>query len=219
MQKKLVLISPTSQRLVELFGLDNHKGDIAKRAVYNSLNVLVYGTKIMEYAKPFLQSFRPILKGENKKIALIICLNYNLYIEKVGEIFKMLLELEKVKKELKTKKPFLTANDIIDLILKIYPDSRQIFKFADRKLRNSLAHYSFFIHDNGILYFDESLFEIEEPTTKVIPYSEIIKASVLLNKFVFVLRHKAEEKLKPFKINQEEISKLRANVEDYFNKK
>jgi ribosomal protein S8 len=192
-------------------------GDLAKRMLHNLLNPLLCGTELMEFVEPKIQSVRPILEGTDRKLGLIMCLCYNLYIEKIGEVFKLLLDLHKVREALqKSKNSFVAANDIIDFLLKIYPDSTKLFKFADRKLRNSLAHYSFFVHAKGIIYFPNELSDLKNAKMTTIPYYKLIDAIFLLNKVVQVLRQIVEDELKPFEIDKKAFDFLNARIEDSF---
>lgn len=198
---------------------NSETGDLAKRLVINDLTFFKYGAIMMTPLKPYMKKNIIQFEEEEQHLALLLCNNYNLWVEKISNLFQLILNMKLVRQKLKKgEKTFISAQDIIDYIISIYPESKKVLIFFDRKIRNALAHYNYFLHTNCIFLMDENDSDLNNPKTKVLKYHELRNATVLLNKFANILIRKIEKELKNYEINQNNVEKINKEIMESLKK-
>jgi len=133
------------------------------------------------------------LRIKKEDVILLVCMAYNLYLEKISDFFTIILDIPKL---CKMKKPFYHALDIVKALEKQLPNY-EIFKYAHRDLRNALAHYDFKIYEDHLVYNSEKKYK-QKYNQVVLSLEELLQASLSLNRSMIFIFKKIEKYLEPY---------------------
>ncbi len=163
-------------------------------------------------------------ESSEKESEVLSCILYNFFLEKIADFFKIILDIPKL---VGAKKSFYSAAEIIDTLEKLISEEKEnsdLFRFANRRIRNALAHFDFNLYSDSLIYTSSPKWEKKHEHI-ALPFPVIKEASLNLNMLACFLFKKIENRLKEFEDSEKtkevnepfkkELEKLRENCRNF----
>lgn len=175
--------------LLNFSEIDGYKAFCRLQNSYITIGSMVKLMKIVEdyYLNKKYQEF------DEADILLIVANSYNVFLEKIADFISIICD---VKKLCNKKGQFYSAPDIIDQLEKAFPNN-QMFRYCDRRIRNSIAHYDFNIFNGKFVYY-KNKHDYAKIGQVILDKKLIINGSLSLNRVVVFLFKKIEQILYPY---------------------